>query len=125
MESTTVYTKEEKDKQIKAEKNRLLRVFSDIGEDKRNVIGKLIDESAFMAVSLSEAREIINRDGMIETYQNGANQSGIKKSAMVEVYDKMVNTYAKIIKQLCDLMPDAATQDASEDIMKFALDYKK
>lgn len=113
-----LYAQEEKERLIKTEKARLTKVFEKMQPGKKTAIIKLIDESAFMAVTLSEARAIINRDGLIETYQNGANQSGLKKSAVVEVYDKMVNTYAKIMKQLCDLMPEDEIDETS-DIMKF------
>ena len=78
------------------------------------MVESLINDAAFQRVTLEETREIIQRDGIIEEYQNGANQKGIKKSAAVEVYDKMVNTYAKVIKQLCDLLPEKVVFDANE-----------
>ena len=45
----------------------------------KKTVEKLIEDAAFMAVTLEETRQIIARDGVIEVYQNGENQKGIKK----------------------------------------------
>lgn len=105
-EDISIYSEKQRIIRINREKKRLEDVFKNIETTKTKLIEKLIDEAAFQAVTLEETREIIKRDGVIEEYQNGANQRGIKKSSAVEVYDKMVNTYSRIIKQLCDLLPE-------------------
>lgn len=118
-----IYTEMEREARIKKELARLNRVLSDLSPDSAKVMGGLIADAAFMAVTLDETRRLIVRDGVIETYQNGANQSGRKKSSAVEVYDKMVNTYARVIRQICEGLPQGG-KDAAEDIMKFALGKK-
>lgn len=105
-EDISIYSEKQRIIRINREKKRLEDIFKNIETTKTKLIEKLIDEAAFQAVTLEETREIIKRDGVIEEYQNGANQRGIKKSSAVEVYDKMVNTYSRIIKQLCDLLPE-------------------
>ncbi|MCM1192907.1 MAG: hypothetical protein NC123_15635 [Butyrivibrio sp.] len=105
-ESIQIYSEKQRISKIKKEKKRLGEIFKNIETTKLKLVEKLIDEAAFQSVTLEETREIIRRDGVIEEYQNGANQKGIKKSSAVEVYDKMVNTYSRIVKQLCELLPD-------------------
>lgn len=105
-ESIQIYSERQRISRIRKEKERLGEIFKNIETTKLKLVEKLIDEAAFQSVTLEETREIIRRDGVIEEYQNGANQKGIKKSSAVEVYDKMVNTYSRIIKQLCDLLPE-------------------
>ena len=114
-EDVSIYSEKQRIIRINKEKKRLEEIFKNIETTKSKLIEKMIDEAAFQAVTLEETREIIKRDGVIEEYQNGANQRGIKKSSAVEVYDKMVNTYSRIIKQLCDLLPERVNWDVPEE----------
>lgn len=74
----------------------------------------LIDEAAFMSASLYELRVIINKKGYTETYQNGANQKGIKKSSEMEIYSTLIKNYNTTIKQLTDLIPKEEVKGKSE-----------
>ena len=103
--NTCIYSETERKRKIKKELKRLK---------------KLLENVAFMYVTLDETKQIINRDGIIEEYQNGANQKGFKKSSAVEVYDKMVNTYSKVVKQLCEMLPAGESDDVAESILDFA-----
>ena len=106
-----IYTPLERDAMIKKELKRLGKISKELDESKRAVFEKLINEAAFLAVTLEETHLIIVRDGVIEECQNGANQRGLKKSSAVEVYDKSINTYAKIIDQINRLLPDNKATD--------------
>jgi len=120
-----IYTELERKEKIAQETKRLEKSIKDINDlRKQATLTRLFAEAAFMAVTLEETRLIIVRDGIIEEYQNGANQRGIKKAAAVEVYDKMVNTYAKVIEQINKTLPESSIIDPAEDIMKFAMGKK-
>lgn len=120
-----IYSEKERSDMIKKEDGRLRKIFKKINIDKYKTIDKLITEAAFLAVTLQETRLMINRDGIIEMYQNGANQSGKKKSSAVEVYDKFLNSYIKVVKQLCDCIPDEETVNPAEEIMAFVTGVKQ
>lgn len=115
----SVWSEKERSDRIRKENCRLRKIFKNIPEDKFKTIEKLIVDAAFLAVTLEETRLMISRDGIIEEYQNGANQSGKKKSSAVEVYDKFLNTYIKVIKQLCDCLPEDENINPAEEIMSF------
>ncbi len=112
---TSIYTDKQRKAKIKKEQKRLEQILQNIDTSKKKTIEKLIEDAAFMAVTLEETRQIIARDGVVETYQNGENQKGVKKSSAVEVYDKMVNTYSRVAKQLCDLIPEKVQFDRGEE----------
>ena len=114
-ENLQIYSEKQRKAKIRKEKKRLEEIFKNIETNRSKLVESLTNDAAFQRVTLEETREIIQRDGIIEEYQNGANQKGIKKSAAVEVYDKMVNTYSKVIKQLCDLLPEKVVWDEPED----------
>ncbi len=118
--NTCIYSETERKRKIKKELKRLKKLLENVDETKKSVAQNLIEDAAFMYVTLDETKQIINRDGIIEEYQNGANQKGFKKSSAVEVYDKMVNTYSKVVKQLCEMLPAGESDDVAESILDFA-----
>lgn len=126
-----IWTDKQRKIKISRELKRLQKIYENIETSRKKTIEKLINDAAFMAVTLEEIRLVIQRDGVIETYQNGENQKGIKKSSAVEVYDKMVNTYSKVIKQMCDLLPEKVVwdepeeEDPAEELLKFTNGFEK
>ena len=94
-----------KEERIKKEIRRLKRIFNKMDDDTKKATQSLIENAAFMTVTLEDLQETINREGVISEYQNGANQWGTKKSPEVEVYNTMIKHYMNIIKQLTDLLP--------------------
>ncbi len=109
-----------KDERIKKEIRRLKNIYSKMDPDVKKVTQSLIENAAFMAVTLDDLQEIINKDGVISEYQNGANQWGTKKSPEVEVYNTMVKNHMAIIKQLTDLLPKevkAVEEDAFDEFI--------
>ncbi len=96
------------------ELNKLKKIFKDIEPNKRQTVEKLIANAAFMAESLDELQEVIREKGFVEEYQNGANQSGIKKCSEVEIYNTMIKNYSSIVKQLIDLLPGDSKSGGDE-----------
>lgn len=111
MKSKSELTKAELEKR---EKRKLAGIYRKLDKDTKKSVESLIEEAAFMAASLYELREIINRKGYTEEYQNGANQRGIKKCSEVEIYNTMVKNYMSTIKQLTDLLPKEAAQEVEK-----------
>lgn len=105
--------KAQKDARIKQEKLRLAGIFKQLSEDCKKTAEKLIDNAAFMSATLDDLQEYINENGCTETYQNGQNQFGKKKSSEVEVYNTMIKNYKAVIDTLIGLMPKQA--DGGED----------
>lgn len=120
-----IYTEIERHDKIKKEVKRLNKSLTNLDNKRKITLKKLIEEIAFLSVTLEETRQIIIRDGIIEKYQNGANQHGVKRSAAVDVYDRFITSYSKIIDQINKALPDDSKINASDDILKFALGGKK
>jgi ribosomal protein RSM22 (predicted rRNA methylase) len=99
------YAEMTKNEIISAEKKKLQGIYSKLETKTKRSVSSLIDEAAFMAASLYELRQIINEKGYTEEYQNGANQSGTKRSSEVDIYIQLEKNYASVIKQLTDLLP--------------------
>ena len=107
-----------KDKRIKLEVARLKRIFKCLDKNKFATVQSLIKIAAFMAVTLDDLQEIINRDGFTQEYKNGANQFGIKQSAEVEMHIAMTRNQSTIIKQLADLAPAEKRKDSKLNALR-------
>ena len=110
--------KAKKTTRIKKEKERLLDLFKDLDENKRQTCAALIDRAAFITISLEDLEAQLNDTGWIETYQNGENQYGLKKSAAADVHISLTKNLNAIVKQLLELVPPAQKQSRLEAMMQ-------
>ena len=92
---------------IRKEKKRLAEIFKDLEENKLKTCQALIDRAAFITISLEDLEEQLNETGWVEYYQNGENQSGMKKAAAADVHISLTKNLNAIVKQLLDLVPPA------------------
>lgn len=104
-----------KDQRIETEKKRLSRLFTKIDTKTKKAVQSLIENAAFMAVTLADLQQTINEIGCVSKYQNGENQWGTKKSPEVEVYNSMIKNYSSVIKQLTDLIPKEPQSKTEDD----------
>ena len=94
-----------KNLRIKSEFKRIALFFQELDEKKRDLVIPLIQNAAFMKVTLEDLQEIIIRDGVTEEYQNGANQHGIKQSATLQSYNALIKNYSSVIRSLAQYLP--------------------
>lgn len=97
----------EKQKRINQELKRINERFTDADENQKAIVKPLIQNAAFMKVTLEDLQEIINAEGATEAYQNGANQHGVKQSATLQSYNSLIKNYTAVIKALSRLLPPA------------------
>lgn len=105
----------------KKELAKLKRITKCLSPDKQKICAGLIADASFMAEQLEILRDYIQENGWSEEYQNGANQHGKKTSVEAESYIKMQKSYAAVIKQLTDLLPenkDDAVTKAGENLAR-------
>ena len=103
----------------KKELKKLEVIVTALPEDKKKITEGLIADAAFMAEQLEKLRDYISEHGWSEEYMNGANQFGKKSSVEADAYLKMQKSYASVIKQLTDLLPDNTETAAGTEIMAF------
>lgn len=96
----------EKEKLIKKEKSRLKRIFKDISEDKKKLCEPLMQNAAFMVVTLEELQKSIADEGAVIKAVNGNGFMTTQENPAQKSYNTMINRYTVIIKQLQDLLPD-------------------
>lgn len=107
-----------KDKKIKKEYAKLKKIFQNVPENQRKVIDNLMQNAAFMAVSLAELQNEINANGYTDTYQNGAEQYGTKQSENVKIHLAMQKNYTAVINKLLELLPEEQRQNSRLDAFR-------
>ena len=101
------------EKRIKKELNKLKRIFKNIGDDKKKLCEKLIENAAFMAVTLEDLQTEITRSGSIGTYVNGNGFEVAQETPAQKTYTTLINRYTAVIKALADLLPDSRADTAT------------
>jgi len=91
----------------KREKARLEAIFAGLEKNKLDTCAALIDRAAYITASLEDLEEQLNETGWVETYKNGENQFGMKKSAAADVHISLTKNLNAIIKQLLEIVPPA------------------
>ena len=109
--------KASKETRIRREKKRLQEIFQDLEVNKLDTCRALIDRAAFITISLQDLEEMLNESGWVESYQNGENQSGMKKSAAADVHISLTKNLNAIMKQLLDLVPPAQKKSKLAEMM--------
>ena len=115
-------TKEEK---IAEEKERIGQWFSDLDENQLAIVEPLIQNAAFMRCTLDDLQAIINREGVIDKYMNGAAQFGLKSSASLQSYNSLVKNYAAVVKVLLSYLPKMKRAQAGSELNKVEMVEKK
>ena len=109
--------KSKKETRIRKEKERLSEIFKDLEENKLKTSRALIDRAAFITISLEDLEEQLNATGWVEYYQNGENQSGMKKAAAADVHISLTKNLNAIIKQLLEMVPPAQKESRLMEMM--------
>lgn len=93
-----------KDTLVKREINRLTNLFKDIDRNKRLTAKGLIEEAAYMKITLQELKVEIDRNGPVDEMPQGE-YSILREHPALKSYNTMVQRYSSFIKQLTDLLP--------------------
>ena len=111
----------EKLKKIRLEEEilKLNKIFAKVELKTKKSVHSLIENAAFMTITLEDLQQQINKNGVVDKYQNGANQFGTKKSAEVEIYNTMIKNHLAIMKQLTDLLPKQIFKAADDGFDTF------
>ncbi len=108
------------DKEIKAEKKKLLKILSKIDENLLKISDSLIENIAFMSVTLNGLIAEIKKQGVKEYYKNGQNQFGFKESVESQAYNKYMKSYQSSMKLLIDMLSrNGLNDDETEELKKY------
>ena len=90
---------------IKAEKDRLMAIYSELDENELKVAEGLITQASFMLITLEDLQNEINQNGVVGEYKNGKDQYGTKQSAELQAYNQTLRSYNAVIGKLLKIVP--------------------
>jgi len=99
-----------KDQRICTEYKRMKDLFCTMPENELSFCDPLLQNAAFMKVTLEDLQKAINENGVTDIYQNGANQSGTKASADLQAYNSLAKVYNALMDKLSAKLPKAVKQ---------------
>ena len=114
-----------KEERIKQEIDRINDLLAELGDGTLKGVRSLVENAAFMSITLEDLQKSINENGVISEYKNGENQYGTKKSPEVEVYNTMIKNHMSAIKQLTELIPKGNTNAERDELLEFLSGGKK
>ena len=84
-----------KEQRIKTEWSRLKAIYSDLPDNKKAIVFPLLQNLAFMKITLDDLQQSINENGCSEDYKNGENQYGRKAAADLQAYNSLPQRMAE------------------------------
>jgi hypothetical protein len=111
----TICEKIIRQQEIKKEISKLNKIFKEMDIQVKKSVQSVVENAAFMAVTLRELQDYLNENGLTCEYQNGENQFGIKKSPEVEIYNTMIKNFVSTMKSLTDLLPKGVADKLKDD----------
>ena len=109
----------EKALEIKKEIRKINVLFKDLDRSVKKTVESLIQNAAYMAVTLRDLQNTLDSEGLICEYQNGENQWGTKKSPEVEIYNTMVKNFISAMKATNDYLPKDKMKKDDDDFEDF------
>lgn len=116
---------EQKRKKIKLLKNKVKKLFKELDKSTFSLVENLINELAFMSVTLEDNRKHIEEYGVKEIYMNGKGQFGYKESVESKNYNAMIKNYTNVVKQIVDFLPKTEKKTAGEELLGFIASGRK
>lgn len=103
-----------KDRLVNNEINRLTKLFKDIDRNRRLTAKGLIEEAAYMKITLQELKVEIDTYGPIDEMPQGE-YSILREHPALKAYNTMVQRYTNIIDKLTNLHPKEAKVVEEDD----------
>lgn len=112
-------TEKTKEQRVRAEARKLKSLTEGLSKAKLAVALPLVEQAAFMRITLEDLQKQINEEGCVEEYQNGKNQQGFKTTAALQAYNSTVKNFAAVCERLDRILPQ---NPAGSKLMAFLND---
>lgn len=97
---------------------RMKEIYSEISPKQQVICYSMLEEAAFLKVTLEDLRAEISENGTTDEYKNGANQFGVKVSASLQSYNQTLKNYFVLLEKIVKMFPISAEKmSALADLM--------
>ena len=85
-------------------------VYCELTPEEKVICFSMIEEAAFLKVTLEGLLAEITDNGCVDDYQNGANQYGKKISASLQSYNQTLKNYYVLMEKITKMFPVTAAE---------------
>lgn len=107
-----------REKEIKAEVARIKKMYKELSKEKIKVVEGLINEAAFMKITLEGIRQELLEEGTTQWFQQGS-QKFKRQHPSVDIYTTMISKYSTVMNQLLNLLPEEEKKKEGDALMDF------
>lgn len=107
-------SRKKQDELIAEEIAKWNEVFAGISDDKKEVASRLIEQAAFMKITLDILKVNIQLDGATYLFEQGKQKMIIEHPAQ-KSYNTMINRYTTVCNSLFNLLPKGNDSNDDED----------
>lgn len=111
-----------RDKRVKQEYDRLVKLYKDIPSDTLKVVDGLLIQSARARIMLNDMWKDIDENGDTEMFTQSANTPPYERERPVaRLYNTRDTNYQRVMKQLGELLPKGETKvdDGFDDFVNY------
>lgn len=102
------------EKRLKKEIRRLKKIIDDAGvsDRRQKALEGVIQNAAFMRVSLDDTiKEIVDAEVVVE-YDNGGGQTGVRENPLFSAYEKLFAKYLAAMNTILESLPEEKAAEA-------------
>lgn len=115
-------TKQQREELIDKEYKKLMKIYKNVPDQKKNLVQNLCKQLAFCMVTLQEVKDDILEKGTIVEFTQGS-QHYLKENPSVGVFNRLCKTYQSLLKQLNDFS-EVKTEVKDDPLIEFAKSLK-
>ena len=108
-------SRKKQDELIAEEITKWNELFSEISEDKKEAAQRLIEQAAFMKVTLDILKVNIQLDGATYWFEQGKQKMLVENPAQ-KSYNTMINRYTTVCNSLFNLLPKGNDTNDDDDL---------
>lgn len=107
----------DKNKQVKAEKERIAKLFVNLPQNKRQMVDALIDNCAFMTVTLKGFQEDIIKNGYYFEQTTGNGYGAMRSNPCVKEYTAMIARLSNVVDALMKYLPEEISKSKLTELI--------
>ena len=115
-------TKQQREELIDKEYKKLMKIYKNVPEQKKNLVQNLCKQLSFCMVTLQEVKDDILEKGTIVEFTQGS-QHYLKENPSVGVFNRLCKTYQSLLKQLNDFS-EVKIEVKDDPLIEFAKSLK-
>ena len=116
-------SRKKQDEKIAEEIAKWNELFSEISEDKKEAAQRLIEQAAFMKVTLDILKVNIQLDGATYWFEQGKQKMLVENPAQ-KSYNTMINRYTTVCNSLFNLLPKGNDTNDDDDDLEVLLNRR-